>query len=420
MMCAATTTAKAANKFVTADYIWYGLSPTDSAKTNGGVYGAGNTDIWFGMTVYTNWTSKDGRLTITAEGPYAGVAFYDGSTDIYLLPGKYTFTACDGYYVDQIGLSPYLFTQNSYFYRVDDATDSVAFNDGWLGQTDTLNLPAAKSHTIMVSAVEKTMTNLASNVGVFDVVTVHAPLETGNEKTWVRLQRDPSTPVPDPEPEPEVEIADTTCYDLAWMDTYDDFHRGEYSDPDNTTLGSANYYKTYTSTDKQLTITGDGHYGEFYATQGSYGLYIYPGTYTLTCKDGYLIDQIGAYVDVYGPGTADDALYFSIDGADSVKVTGYGNYLKKDLTPAQTHTIKMSCTPDFDAAAGWPYGYITCYYEPDYYWTWVRVVKATSDGITAPRSSRPATDKIYDLQGRQVKKPAKGIYIVNGKKRIFK
>ena len=32
----------------------------------------------------------------------------------------------------------------------------------------------------------------------------------------------------------------------------------------------------------------------------------------------------------------------------------------------------------------------------------------------------PKDGKIYDLQGRRVSRPGKGIYIVNGKKMIFK
>ena len=37
-----------------------------------------------------------------------------------------------------------------------------------------------------------------------------------------------------------------------------------------------------------------------------------------------------------------------------------------------------------------------------------------------PERRVPKDGKIYDLQGRRVSRPGKGIYIVNGKKMIFK
>lgn len=44
-----------------------------------------------------------------------------------------------------------------------------------------------------------------------------------------------------------------------------------------------------------------------------------------------------------------------------------------------------------------------------------------ADGITTvDADSMPANEQIFDLQGRRVKKPAKGLYIINGKKTILK
>ena len=42
------------------------------------------------------------------------------------------------------------------------------------------------------------------------------------------------------------------------------------------------------------------------------------------------------------------------------------------------------------------------------------------DSINAQDSEENADDKVYDLQGRRVANPVKGIYIVNGKKVLMK
>ncbi len=45
---------------------------------------------------------------------------------------------------------------------------------------------------------------------------------------------------------------------------------------------------------------------------------------------------------------------------------------------------------------------------------------ATTNGIsTVEQTAEPRTDVIYDLQGRRVKNPVNGIYIVNGKKVVI-
>lgn len=44
-----------------------------------------------------------------------------------------------------------------------------------------------------------------------------------------------------------------------------------------------------------------------------------------------------------------------------------------------------------------------------------------ADGITTvDAGSMPTNEQIFDLQGRRVKKPAKGLYIINGKKTLLK
>ena len=40
-------------------------------------------------------------------------------------------------------------------------------------------------------------------------------------------------------------------------------------------------------------------------------------------------------------------------------------------------------------------------------------------GIQSVKTPQPQTDVIYDLQGRRVTHPTRGIYIMNGKKMVF-
>ena len=48
----------------------------------------------------------------------------------------------------------------------------------------------------------------------------------------------------------------------------------------------------------------------------------------------------------------------------------------------------------------------------------IKVVNSSTDGIRSIETVRN-DNKIYDLQGREVKAPGKGIYIVNGKKVVL-
>ena len=48
----------------------------------------------------------------------------------------------------------------------------------------------------------------------------------------------------------------------------------------------------------------------------------------------------------------------------------------------------------------------------------IKVVNSSTDGIRSIETVRN-DNKVYDLQGREVKAPGKGIYIVNGKKVVL-
>ena len=49
----------------------------------------------------------------------------------------------------------------------------------------------------------------------------------------------------------------------------------------------------------------------------------------------------------------------------------------------------------------------------------ILVLADNVDGIGQVTSSYPSAAVIYDLQGRRVEKPTKGLYIVNGKKVVL-
>ena len=119
-------------------------------------------------------------------------------------------------------------------------------------------------------------------------------------------------------------------------------------------------------------------------------------------SDRYLIGAfVGGECRGVGSMVKDDIAFISVAGKSGEKVS----FRLMDTLSGETFDINESLT--YTQKAG----------------SMKAPISLTSDGATAIETVRTATtthDKaIYDLNGRRVERPAKGIYIVNGKKVVF-
>lgn len=59
------------------------------------------------------------------------------------------------------------------------------------------------------------------------------------------------------------------------------------------------------------------------------------------------------------------------------------------------------------------------YDKGDYKYTYINIIPATT-GINNITTTENTKNEVFDLQGRRVLNPTKGVYIVNGKKVVLK
>jgi len=122
---------------------------------------------------------------------------------------------------------------------------------------------------------------------------------------------------------------------------------------------------------------------------------VYSGGYT--CTEGLAFNKSGFFDQVAGL----VFLSFEKDG-DQVNAITFGN---ESLAEGQSISTQL-CFRIGEKQ----YVYDVKFVTPEEYAT----------GISTVAAATPAEAKVYDLSGRQVKQPARGLYIVNGKKIIVK
>jgi hypothetical protein len=190
------------------------------------------------------------------------------------------------------------------------------------------------------------------------------------------------------------------CFNLqaaAQSDTLSySFLEGTFSEESTTTEG---YYQKWDSEDGLLSVTTTGY---FYASKlaSTYFMYSFPGTITMKAADGYVISNIK--VTVYSNNGGNTVVWTYDDGtSDSFAPWAYC-YPKKAFN-TQTVNIVQSGAADKE---------LCIYDNGTYKYTFVNIIPATS-GIGAAVTTKSTKPAVYDLQGRRVQNPQKGIYIVN-------
>jgi hypothetical protein len=203
--------------------------------------------------------------------------------------------------------------------------------------------------------------------------------------------------------------------------TYDLTPMGTWSNPDNL----SGLFSTWTSKDSLLTITSDAvntsgqHIG--FGIYNSTYLRCFPGsnqpaTITMKAADGYEIVNYYLYAESNNfhswttSLTRDDNKVFSMTNAAWVEVS--------DSVAHNSVSFKLASSDNDLWSDMW------IYYASGYQYITIQRASSTPTGIqTIPTTNVEKSTKnnaIYDLEGRRVLVPRKGIYIVNGKKILYK
>lgn len=101
--------------------------------------------------------------------------------------------------------------------------------------------------------------------------------------------------------------------------------------------------------------------------------------------------------------------------------TGKGDYTQENITNEKNETIGKRITfaaADEARTIYFKLGTVNAKFYPDPV-TW-QIICDDNTGIVVEEVVTNAAPVIYDLMGRRVENPGRGIYIVNGVKRIFK
>lgn len=187
---------------------------------------------------------------------------------------------------------------------------------------------------------------------------------------------------------------------------------GSWSEDDAQTTSSGNtFYRTWVSDDSIVTITFDGFVFDFQNMNADYLGYfnLYPGDITFTCKEGYHVDSL------FWQGGA-------VGAPMSVKLGD------ETLVSLDTTTTEFSWIEVFDTGGANPFvltiegdGAVQMY-NNEFNYGFFAVSGSPTTGITGVTTEKKALkdDAWYDLTGRRVATPRKGIYIRNGKKFVVK
>ena len=175
-----------------------------------------------------------------------------------------------------------------------------------------------------------------------------------------------------------------------------------------------NYFQNWTSPYDDLSMTfTDGCYLYDNGLQYNLPTYIvYPGTWTMTAGKGYRI--VGFYANLYN-GSSTKCTY-TINGGEEqpLNTWAYNAVSLKDQNLDKLTIVIKSATGS--SVELYMYNDVDAYKR-----FYVAVCEGdAATGIKNVETETKEDNKIYDLQGRQVTNPHKGIYIVNGKKRVIK
>lgn len=193
------------------------------------------------------------------------------------------------------------------------------------------------------------------------------------------------------------------CFNLqanAQSDTLSySFLEGTFSEESSTTAG---YYQKWVSEDGLLSMTTTGY---FYASKlaSTYFMYSFPGTITIKAADGYVISNMKA--TTYSNNSGNTVVWTYDDGTSDSFAPWTYFYPKKTFN-TQTVNIVQSGADDKE---------LCIYDNGTYKYTFFNIVPA-STGIGTVAAAVNSKSAIYDLQGRRVQNPKKGIYIVNHRK----
>ena len=182
------------------------------------------------------------------------------------------------------------------------------------------------------------------------------------------------------------------------------FHEGQFSEQDAT---STTFYQKWDSEDNLLTITTTGYFETSQFSSSTYWLRTYPGTITFKAADGYKICGIKACINENNGVTTTSWTYE--DGTSNAFTAWAYNYVKKSFD-AQTVKIVQAGNSDKE---------LLIYDKGDYKYTYINIIPATT-GINNITTTENTKNEVFDLQGRRVLNPTKGVYIVNGKKVVLK
>jgi hypothetical protein len=180
------------------------------------------------------------------------------------------------------------------------------------------------------------------------------------------------------------------------------FHEGEFS----ARATSGYLYQKWVSEDNLVTITTTGYFEtSMFASQNF--LRTYPGTLTFKAADGYKICGIKACINENNGVTTTSWTYE--DGTSDAFTAWKYNYVKKAF---DSQTVKIVQAGNSDKE-------ILIYDKGDYKYTYINIKPATT-GINNVTTTENTKKEVFDLQGRRVLNPTKGVYIVNGKKVVLK
>ena len=328
-----------------------------------------------GSKYYKTWTSNDGALTITGPND---LSFYGPDADnlVTLEPGEYTVTVT--------GKDVQI---KSFEIQYPSAETATTFTDH---NGNVSNVPANPDRKTFgetpisvqnINAAETTFT--VGGIGMF--------IRDGYAKFVIETAGG-DNPGDDPSDDP----GDDSNYITYTLDD------GSYDNPyvDGNGKSWDNYATTWTSNDGMVTLKGDKSWN-FFGSGGYW--YLCPRTYTASVQEGYTLHyiQISTPYAYYEPATI---------------TWGDGNTWELPENEAPTDYYQNIDTNSFTISDA---GNTTRVWVSPKYFTFYLTQDDTS-GIQALPTGHPDQNAVYDLTGRRVQNPTKGIYIVNGKKILVK
>lgn len=202
--------------------------------------------------------------------------------------------------------------------------------------------------------------------------------------------------------------ADSTKVDTLFYSLKD----GSFSEPNAT---YPNYYKSWTSEDSLLHISFPGYI--YYKGSGNWYYILAGQKVTFTCNEDYRL------VDIYSNGYAnDDSIYFYHDDSYCwMQDSAAWDYIYFNASDSMSYSFYI-----LDVAEDL-YGNFGLYddgeTDPKTAYTLFSIVPATATGISNVKQAEPIQkrdDAWYDMTGRRVATPGKGVYIRNGRKYVVK